>query len=211
MRLREALYSSSMSDIINSIDERPTMTRKEKEKKRARNFVDRSLQGAALSGHPNVPVGEESFAGGTQKSFGRTNNSLDSTKQVEVILSSQEAPPKAQTSTDKAPEAQEQKKMVITLKGLNRKGTTAIYTGTLGTVRIGLAAFPGKTAPETIEVVGDIFAVRQPKAPKVKLTKEERAALPKPTEAERIAKMEERLNAAKAKLAAQAAAAQPEL
>lgn len=90
----------------------------------------------------------------------------------------------------------------LTLKGLNKKGTQAIYSGTPGTVRIGLAAFPGKTAPESIEVADGVFAI---KTPKVKLSKEERAALPKPTEAEKIAKMEARLAKAKAKLASQSA------
>ncbi len=92
--------------------------------------------------------------------------------------------------------------MHLTLKGLNKKGTTALYAGALGAVRISIAAFVNKTAPAVIDVADGIFAVKTPKTPKVKLTKEERAALPKPTEAERIAKMEERLAKARAKLAA---------
>lgn len=107
------------------------------------------------------------------------------------------------TAPPAAPQAPKEKTtMQLTLKGLNAKRTTAIYSGTLGSIRIGLSAFPGKTAPETIEVGGEVFAVKAPKVAKAKLTKEERAALPKPTAAERVAKMEERLAKAKAKLEA---------
>jgi hypothetical protein len=104
-----------------------------------------------------------------------------------------------------APPAQKAQTMILTLKGLNRKNTTAMYAGTTGTVRISLTAFPDKTAPTTIEVADGVFAVKTPKAAKVKLSKAERAALPKPTEAEKVARMETRLAAAKAKLEAAAA------
>lgn len=179
-RLRDVLASSSMSDILCSFQELPVKIKHKKH--RSPKPVDRSKQGAALSGHPNVP--------------------LDKTSEA-VVRSDSSAPITVPTSD--APAAQKVRKtMQLTLKSLNRKGTTAIYAGTLGAVRIGLMAFPNKTAPETIEVADGVFAVKVPKAPRVKLTKEERAALPKPTAAEKIAAMEARLAAAKAKLAAEA-------
>jgi hypothetical protein len=103
--------------------------------------------------------------------------------------------------------------MTLTLKGTNKKNTQAIYSGLKTSVRFALAAFEGKQAPQTIEVQGPFAA---PAAPKVKLSKEERAALaaqrkeerknaPKPTLAERIAKREASLAALKAKAQAQEA------
>lgn len=183
MRLRDAFSSPSLSDIIYSVrDKGVDPVKKNNEAKdskpnqgpRARKHkpIDRSQQGAALSGSPNIPLDSPSIP------------------LVESPL-----------TVHPAPTAQKDKQtMKLTLKGLNRKQTTALYSGTPGTVRIGLAAFPNKTAPAEIEVAGGVFAVKAPKAAKVKLSKEERAALPKPTTAEKIAKMEARLVAAKKKL-----------
>ena len=90
--------------------------------------------------------------------------------------------------------------MQLTLKGTNAKNTAAIYAGAARTIRVPLAAFVNGTAPATLSIDGDALA--GPKAAKVKLTKEQRAALPKPTLAERIAKREAALAKDKAKLAA---------
>ena len=99
----------------------------------------------------------------------------------------------------------EQKNMTLTYVKLSRNGKNAFYSGAAIPFRIPLSAFPGKTAPQTIEVTGEPFApARQPKA---KLTKEERAALPKPTLAEKIAKREKALADLKAKAEKEAAAA----
>lgn len=192
MRLRDALQASSAMDIIYSCNDRGATDDVKRKNplgmaSNKRNYppVDRSQQGAALSGFPNAP-------------HERTKKVVDSTPHT-VISSTPLAPIVVPPAAPQAPK--KEKVMQLTLKGLNAKRTTAIYSGTLGSVRIGLAAFPGKSAPESIEVADGVFAVKTPKAPKVKLTKEERAALPKPTEAERIAKMEERLAKAKAKLA----------
>lgn len=92
------------------------------------------------------------------------------------------------------------KTMTLTLKGLSKNGRAAFYSGAVTPIRLNLATFPNKTAPATIEVPDGTFAAG--KAPKVKLTKEERAALPKPTLAEKIAKREAQLAKDKAKLAA---------
>jgi len=154
-----------------------------KAKKRKHKPVDRSQQGAALSGSPNI--------------------SLDSS--AAAIVESQQSAPIPAPNSD-AQGAQKAPTMNLTLHGLNRKGTTAIYAGTTGTIRMSLRAFPNKTAPATIEVAEGVFAVKVPRQPKVKLTKEQRAALPKPTAAEKIAKMEARLTAARVKLAAAPAA-----
>ena len=93
--------------------------------------------------------------------------------------------------------------MTLTYKGLSKNGRNAFYTGTFVPLRFPLSVFPDKQAPQTIEVADGAFApARQPKQ---RLTKEERAALPKPTLAERIAKREAQLAKDKAKLAAQGA------
>ena len=75
------------------------------------------------------------------------------------------------------------------------------------TIRIGASMFAG-VPPPTIEF--DAEGRVEGKTPKVKLTKEERAALPKKTLAEKAAEAAKRAAAAKAKadkLAAQVAAA----
>lgn len=100
--------------------------------------------------------------------------------------------------------------MNLTLKGLNKKGNTAIYEGTNGSVRITLSSFPDKTAPASFEVPEGLFVAKR--QPKPKMTAEERKAAranaPKPTLAERAEKARIRAE----KLAAQAAAeTQPSL
>lgn len=100
-------------------------------------------------------------------------------------------------------DSREQQTMTLTLKGLDKRGRMAIYTGAAINLRLGVGAFPNKTAPATIEVADGAFAPRAEKVARKRLTKEERAALPKPTLAERIAAQEKRLAAAKAKLAAE--------
>lgn len=95
--------------------------------------------------------------------------------------------------------------MILNLKGTSKNGKNAFYSGAASTIRIALKSFPDGTAPATIEVADGVFAGG--KTPKRKLTKEERAALPKLTEAEKIAQAEARLEKRKAKLAKQASAA----
>lgn len=189
MRLRDAMSAPSTMDIIYGVNDKGAgdeTSKKPLGMAAGRKFrqVDRSQQGAALSGHPNV----------------LPQKAVDSQRSSVVEFTSP-APMTAHPAAPLAP-TKDKKMASLTLKGLNKKGTQAIYSGTPGTVRIGLAAFPGKTAPESIEVADGVFAI---KTPKVKLSKEERAALPKPTEAEKIAKMEARLAKAKAKLASQSA------
>lgn len=100
--------------------------------------------------------------------------------------------------------------MTLALKGLNKKGNAAIYSGLKHPVRFPLANFTDKQAPATLDLTGP-FAVPAVKEPKVKLTAEERkaarAAKPKPTLAEKAAKLE----AQAAKLRAQAAEAPAEM
>ena len=87
--------------------------------------------------------------------------------------------------------------MVLTYKGLSKNGLAAFYGGPASTIRIQVAAFVNKEAPDTISVQDGVFAEK-----KVKLTKEQRAALPKPTLAEKIARREALLARDKAKLEA---------
>jgi hypothetical protein len=103
------------------------------------------------------------------------------------------------------------KTMTLTLKGLSKNGKQAFYSGSAQVVRVQVANFAGGTAPQSFEVPDGVFA-----APKAKLTAEERkaqkAAKPKLTLAEKIAKREEALARLKAKAAApQADANQPSL
>jgi hypothetical protein len=101
---------------------------------------------------------------------------------------------------DTAPEmAQKASTMTLTLKSLNAKGTQALYTGAHSVIRIAVGNFAGKIAPATLD---NFDALQGPREKKVKLTKEERAALPKPTAAEKIRLQEARLAKQTAKLAA---------
>lgn len=99
--------------------------------------------------------------------------------------------------------------MVLTLKsiGTGKKFPQAVYTGLGAVVKIGLAAFPGKTPPQTLEIGGEVVG---PKTPKAKMTAEERkaarAAAPKLTLAEKIAKREAALARLKEKAAKSVAA-----
>lgn len=88
------------------------------------------------------------------------------------------------------------------------KGNAVIYCLGRFNVRFNKAHFTG-SAPTTIVVPGSGFA--EPKGPKVKLTKEQRAALPKPTPAEKAtaaAASAQRALARAQRLAKLAAAAQ---
>lgn len=110
----------------------------------------------------------------------------------------------------------QEKKMEITLKRSDAPRKTnrlVIYNleGRGGSVQFLSTLFGGSqkdrgNPPETLTLVGD-FA--EPKQPKAKLTKEERKALranaPKPTLADKLAKAQARMEALKAKLAAEAA------
>src|SRR5688572_6980025 len=95
-------------------------------------------------------------------------------------------------SADSAGQARQEKTMQLTLKGQDKRGRNAIYTGGAVSLRFPLGAFPDKTAPQTLSIDG----IAGPKAPKVPETAEERkarlAARPKPTLAERAQKAEER-------------------
>jgi hypothetical protein len=105
-----------------------------------------------------------------------------------------------ETSSQPAEPAKE-KKMTLQFKSLSRNGRNAFYTGAAVTIRIPVAAFPDKQHVESIEVADGVF-----RPAKRKLTKEERAALPKPTLAEKIARQEKALARNKEKLASEQSA-----
>lgn len=90
--------------------------------------------------------------------------------------------------------------VTLTLKGLDKRGRNAVYLGAAVSLRFPIAAFPGKVPPTSIPVDG----LAGPRAPKAKLTAEERKAAranaPKLTLAEKVARAEERTAALKAKL-----------
>lgn len=91
--------------------------------------------------------------------------------------------------------------MTLTLKGLTKNGKAALYTGAAAVIRLALAVFPDRQAPNSLDVPEGTFAAA--KTPKRLLTKEERKMLPKPTLAEKIARREALLARDKAKLAEQ--------
>jgi hypothetical protein len=106
----------------------------------------------------------------------------------------------------------EEKTMTLTFKNLSKNGKTAFYSGAATVLRLALTAFPDKNYPASFEVADGVFAPA--KVAKVAMTPEEkaaakaaRAALPKPTLAERV----ERRRAALARDEAKLAAAQSSL
>lgn len=83
--------------------------------------------------------------------------------------------------------------MILTLKGLDKRGRNAIYTGLATAIRVPIGAFAEKQPLPTFEVEGAFAEKRQPKA---KMTAEERkaarAAAPKLTAAEKLARLDKR-------------------
>ena len=107
------------------------------------------------------------------------HNSLDAVSSNQVV-SSQSAIPAATKGTNQM--------ATLSLKGYSKNGKTALYSGLRTVTRLSATNFDG-AAPSTIEVNADNFA-----AARVAESKAERkarlAALPKPTIAERAAKLE---------------------
>lgn len=117
--------------------------------------------------------------------------SVDNAHQVAVTLP--KSPMTAQAGSSK--------KMTLTYKGLSKNGKQAFYSGAVRTLKFSLAVFPDKTAPDSITV--DDGAFRAAGEKKAKMSKEERAALPKPTLAEVIKRREAALEKLKAKAEAE--------
>lgn len=145
------------------------------------------------------------YAGiGIKKKYADTKKGVDTTHGLKVECSH------VGNIVNPKPTDNRRPQMTLTFKSLTKSGRDAIYTGAVRAVRFSLDLFTDKQAPAAIEVEGNFAA---PKAPKVRMTKEERKALrdsqPKPTEAERIARAEAKLAERKAKLAA--VAAQPSI
>ncbi len=122
------------------------------------------------------------------------------------VSSHQSTPTSALPATPPANQEQNMD-ITLTLSKKPRKSTRiVIYESPLNSVQFLRTAF-GATLPETLTLSGDGFA--EPKAAKVKETKEERkarlAALPKPTLAEKVAAAQKRADALREKLAAASA------
>jgi hypothetical protein len=140
----------------------------------------------------------------SKKKIDETQKDVDSSPIVEVdstnVVNENPAPEQAATAKET--------KMTFTLKGLSKNKRTAFYAGAATTLRFALSVFPNKTAPKEFEVPDGIFA--EPKTAAAKLSKEERKALraakPKPTLAEKRARLEARI----AKMKEQEAAEQNE-
>lgn len=160
---------------------------------------------------PGYRAAEQAFHGGGPgggKAAGQeTQKGVDAARGV-VVGSSQSHGAATETQVTRSSQ------MTLTLKSLSKNGKNAYYTGAAVTVRLALATFINKTAPQSIEVEGDFAEPKAPRVPRAKMTEAEKEAAkqarknaPKPTLAERAAKAKERAD----KLAAQAAAEQPSL
>ena len=147
------------------------------------------------------PLGTRS----SKKEKKNSQNSMDNATAPAVELGTTADAPQAVPQAAEDNPVQQEKMMTLTLKTLSKNGKQAYYSGAAQIVRFVVANFVNKVAPATIEIPEGVFVTAAAKpAPKAKLTKEERAALPKPTLAEKAAKARERAD----KLAAAAAAAE---
>ena len=222
MTFRDAFSSPSFTDIMYALDQgnrrmskflssMTQLKRAAKQQKRTQHARMRASQGAAQSGHPNTPDGvgyvpedevEDPMARPTPEPnlMAALDTLLGSQKEVDTTTANTvELPTEAIQPLDSLHGAAH---MTLTLKGLSKNGKRAIYSGAAVSLAFPLALFAGKQAPATITDLS-AFAEKSVKQPKAKLTKEERAALPKPTLAEKIAKREAALAKDRAKLAAQ--------
>jgi len=135
----------------------------------------------------------------------------------EMLASVQQPDSPATTADEPANDAaadtpqQEIKTMTLTLKGIDKRGRNAIYTGAAVSLRLAISAFPNKTAPATFSIPEGVFDGPRPKADRKRLTKEERAALPKPTAAELLKKAEDRVAKLREKVAKGSTELQPAL
>lgn len=130
---------------------------------------------------------------------------VDTPAAVEVDSSKSEP----EAITQPASKTLKEQNMILTFKSISKNGRSAIYGFGRNSVRFALTAFTDKTHPATISVSPSDGSFVEPATPKAQMTAEEkaaakaaRAALPKPTLAERIAKREAQLAKDKAKLAA---------
>lgn len=152
---------------------------------------------------------------------GNKSGPASATNENAASLPAGEVLPSTQSAMTPNESTQEKKQMTLNLKGLDKSGRNAVYTGAAISLRFPIGAFPDKNAPPATLTFEGLAGPREPKKPRAQMTKEEqkaaRAAQPKLTLAEKVAKQEERLAAQKAKLAKQseaeaakaAAAAQP--
>lgn len=200
---------SKHSKTMPKSEARPLGTKKPK--KVSTRILERIAEGAVgLPPEAQQKVREFLAAGGKE-----TDHEIvvDSAPQHDVDLSqspipANDSPGSAEDGTSHAGE----KMMTITLKTLSKNGKQAYYSGAAQILRFPLGAFPNKTAPQTLEVPEGTFAgAKEPKTPKAQMTPEQkaaekaaRAAAPKPTLAERIARREQLLEKDRARLAAQA-------
>ncbi len=97
-----------------------------------------------------------------------SQNSVDARRADDIHLVQLPAIKPAETLPAIKPAIIRSSMMTLTLKTLSKNGKNAYYVGAAATLRFNLAAFPGKTAPASIEVADGAFAPA--KQPKAKLT-----------------------------------------
>lgn len=164
-----------------------------------------------------TPTGKAGKAEKAGKKTGQTTNSPATTKK-EVDSASASVVGSSNVSTEQAVQQapgtnnsirQEQKNMTVTLKGISKNKRRAIYSSGAATFHVTLSSLvdPAKP-PQSFEVSDGVFKAAA--TPKAKMTPEQRkaarAAAPKLTLTEKIAKREEALQKLRDKAAKEAAA-----
>jgi hypothetical protein len=196
MRLRDVMRSVSVTDILESWRGVPAegdgMAKKAKAAQGSKPQAAAKVKGKAKGAvAPSTAPAEEGSC------------IADAAVVDSPQMNAAQGPPNAAPNppNEEPPKAAGSRKMQLNLKGLDKRGRNAIYTGAAVSIRIPIGAFPDKQPPQTLEV-GDGFA--GPKEPKARMTPEERkaarAAQPKLTLAEKVAKAEQRTAALRAKL-----------
>jgi len=143
-------------------------------------------------------VSPEAFLAGNGT---ETQKTVDTATEPAVDL------PQSSGTTDINISSGAQTHMAITLKlkGLSKSGKYALYSGLRTVARLSVTDFPDSKPVDTFTVEGDFAG---PRVPKAKLSKEERAELrknaPKPTLAEKAAKLEAKLAKLREQVAAEA-------
>lgn len=133
--------------------------------------------------------------------------SLSETEPAATSASANNEPGEAPAPSPASPARSHKMQITLNRSTATRKDERLVIfeyaDGRAGQVQFLRSAFP-EAIPDTITMEGD-FAERVVKTPKTKLTKEERAALPKPTLAEKLQAAEARAQKLRDKLAKDAA------
>ena len=157
-------------------------------------------QQVEASGQPEAAANTAAAAEPASQPVGDTDNISDKLEGSTATMDTQETTAAASNG-----------QINLTRSDKQRSTQMVVYTvdGRPGSVRFSKTLFKDKNAPEKVTLVTEAFA--GPKEPKRQETKEERkarlAALPKPTAAEKVARMEAKLAKLRQKVASEQAPA----